>query len=87
MSTPFGKRGHFFEEWENGGNSWQRIEIPALGCSRITKEFLEEEKRALGDWWFSQEYLCQFRDTTDSLFKYDDVMASLDDDLEAWEMT
>jgi hypothetical protein len=84
MSTPFGKRGHFFEEWENGGKSWVRIEIPAPHCPRISEEFLQEEFKSLGDWWFSQEYLCQFRDTTDSLFKYDQVMESLDDDLEIW---
>jgi hypothetical protein len=84
MSTPFGKRGHFFEEWENGGKSWVRIEIPAQHCPRISEEFLQEEFKSLGDWWFSQEYLCQFRDTTDSLFKYDQVMGSLDDDLEIW---
>ena len=27
MSTPFGKRGHFFEEWTEGGSSWERIEV------------------------------------------------------------
>lgn len=86
MSTPFGKRGHFFEEWEHGGDSWERIEIPAYDCPRITKDFLAEESKALGDWWFSQEYLCQFRDTTDSLFKYDQVMAALDNDLDPWIM-
>jgi phage terminase large subunit-like protein len=26
MSTPYGKRGHFFEEWTNGGSFWERIE-------------------------------------------------------------
>ena len=29
MSTPFGKRGFFYEAWTKGGDSWQRIEVPA----------------------------------------------------------
>ena len=86
MSTPFGKRGHFFEEWENGGSQWEKITISAPECNRISPEFLEEEKRSLGEWWFAQEYLCEFRDTTDSLFKYDDIQEALSNDLEAWFM-
>ena len=31
MSTPFGKRGFFYEAWTKGGDSWQRIEVPARG--------------------------------------------------------
>jgi len=77
MSTPFGKRGHFYEAWENGGNLWERITIPASVCPRISKEFLTEEKASLGDWWFSQEYGCQFVQTTDQIFDYEVVMRAL----------
>src|SRR5262245_15448803 len=31
MSTPWGRRGHFFEAWENGGPRWERVKIPATG--------------------------------------------------------
>jgi len=81
MSTPWGKRGHFFEEW-SGGNQWERIEIPANKCPRISPAFLEEEKKSQGEWWFQQEYMCQFMETTDSLFTYDTIMAAMDDDLQ-----
>lgn len=81
MSTPWGKRGHFFEEW-TGGNLWERIEIPATVCPRISPVFLEEEMKSQGAWWFSQEYMCQFMETTDSLFNYDTIMAAMDDDLQ-----
>ncbi|NLB00629.1 MAG: hypothetical protein GX837_06665 [Methanomicrobiales archaeon] len=81
MSTPFGKRGHFFEAWSDGGDDWQRIKIPASRCPRIAPEFLEQERRAIGDWWFEQEYLCEFRQTTDSVFRYDDVMGAVSDDV------
>ena len=82
MSTPWGKRGHFFEEWSGGGESWERIEIPAHKCPRISPEFLEEERASLGEWWFLQEYACKFMETTDSLFTYDVIMKALDDTIE-----
>ena len=30
LSTPAGKRGVFFEEWMNGGHSWERYEVREL---------------------------------------------------------
>lgn len=81
MSTPFGKRGHFFEAWQDGGAEWDRIEIPATRCGRIAPAFLEEERRGMGDWWFRQEYLCEFVATTDQVFAYDLVMGALSDDV------
>ncbi len=77
LTTPFGKRGAFFEAWENGGPDWERTKITAYDCPRISKEFLEEERRGMGDWWFSQEYLCEFRDTTDQVFSYDVIMGAI----------
>jgi hypothetical protein len=83
MSTPFGRRGVFFEAYVNGSlESWERLEIPADKCPRITPEFLDEERKTLGDWWFSQEYECVFRDTTDQVFSWDLVKEALDDSLE-----
>ncbi len=82
MSTPWGKRGHFHHEWAEGGEAWERILITADDCPRISQAFLEEEKASLGDWWYSQEYYCEFRDTTDQLFSYDSVMQAFDDDIE-----
>jgi hypothetical protein len=67
MSTPFGKRGHFFEEWSQGGSSWERIECKASDCPRIPKQFLAEERASLGEWWFRQEYLCEFVETLDNV--------------------
>ena len=49
MTTPFGRRGHFWHGWSEGRN-WQRIEIPATEVPRISPEFLEEERSSLGTW-------------------------------------
>ena len=55
LSTPFGQRGWFYEEWVGAG-PWQRIHIPWRQCPRITAEFIAEETRALGQSWVDQEY-------------------------------
>ena len=60
MSTPFGKRGFFYEEWEHGGDRWMRVKAPASECSRITKEFIEEQRSILASDAFRQEYMCEF---------------------------
>ena len=60
LSTPYGKRGFFHEAWARGGPDWQRIEVPADRIARIAPEFLAQERRALGESWFRQEYCCSF---------------------------
>jgi hypothetical protein len=81
LSTPYGKRGYFFEQWTNGGQDWYRYEVPATECSRISPAFLEQERRSLGEWHFSQEYCCAFGETRDSVFSYESIMGSLSDDI------
>jgi hypothetical protein len=58
LSTPFGKRGFFYEAW-HGGESWHRVRVPASECPRITKEFLDEELRELGAQRFAEERMCR----------------------------
>ncbi len=60
LSTPYGKRGFFHDAWACGGDDWLRIEVPAARIARIPPHFLEEERRALGESWFRQEYCCSF---------------------------
>jgi hypothetical protein len=81
LSTPFGKRGWFFEAWNNS-DPWDRYRIVADECPRIPAEFLAEERRALGSRWFAQEYLCSFADTLDAVFSHDDIMAALSEDIQ-----
>jgi hypothetical protein len=81
LSTPFGKRGFFHQEWTGGGDSWHRTRITAYDVPRISAEFLEEERRSLGDWWFNQEYLCQFVETDDQVFSHDLILAAVSRDV------
>jgi predicted phage terminase large subunit-like protein len=68
LSTPRGKRGIFWRVWEHEAD-WTKVRVTAYECPRITKEFLERERRDIGEWWFAQEYLCEFRQDNDALFK------------------
>ncbi len=77
LSTPFGKRGFFHSEWTDG-QDWRKVKITADQCSRIDKSWLERERQMIGDWWFRQEYLCEFCETVDSVFNFDDISAALD---------
>jgi hypothetical protein len=84
LSTPFGKRGVFFEEWAgeaSDGSAWERYEVRAEECERIPASFLEEERRALPAWIYRQEYECSFEDTEDQLFGYDLVQSSITDEV------
>lgn len=80
MSTPWGQRGHFYEEWRDGGDVWRRFSLKATDNPRITPAFLDEERRALGDAWYRSEYLCEFTDTTNSTFRSEDVRNALSGD-------
>ncbi len=76
LSTPFGKRGFFHSEWTEG-QDWQKVKITADQCPRIDKDWLERERKMIGDWWFSQEYLCEFVETNDSFFNYADIHSAI----------
>lgn len=70
MSTPFGKRGWFYEEYTSQ-QEWDRIQATAYDCPRIPLSFLEEELAALGERWFRQEYLCSFEAAVGQVFDPD----------------
>lgn len=75
MSTPFGTRGFFYDAWRSD-ETWQRVEVPATLVPRISPEFLAEEERSMGRWWFEQEYLCRFLDAQDAVFRLADIEAA-----------
>jgi hypothetical protein len=76
LSTPAGRRGIFFEEWTEG-LGWQRFEITAEECPRISETFLAEERRSLPARIYRQEYECSFEDVEDAVFAYEDVQAAI----------
>ena len=83
MSTPFGKRGFFYEAWAHG-EDWERHAVPATQCPRIPAAFLEEERREVGEAWFAQEYLCEFIDSGGGWFSRNIVEEALCDGEPLW---
>ncbi len=59
LSTPFGRRGWFFDEWERG-QGWKKVRITWQDCPRITPEFIALERLSLGEQWVGQEFECRF---------------------------
>ncbi len=81
MSTPFGKRGHFYQAWTDGGDAWHRVRVPATDVERISPDFLEEERAAMGDWWYRQEYLCEFVQADDAFFRDGEAESAITSDV------
>jgi hypothetical protein len=79
LTTPFGKRGVFYEEW-TGGERWERYEVPASQCPRIPESFLEE-RRVLPSWVFRQEYECSFEETEDQVFTHEMIERAVTPDV------
>jgi Terminase large subunit, T4likevirus-type, N-terminal len=80
LSTPYGRRGIFHAEWTDGVG-WERYEVPATECPRIPASFLENERQSMPEWWFAQEFGCEFRETEDQIFTNSMIEAARDDEL------
>ena len=70
LSTPKGKRGFFFKEWMDAPEEAKTM-VLVTEISRISKEWIEQERNKLPDWLFRQEYLCEFVDNELSVFGSD----------------
>lgn len=83
MSTPYGKRGFFYEAWAYS-DGWERHSAAATDCPRIDPGFLEGERGAMGALWFAQEYLCEFIELGGGWFSRDLVEAALTEVAPLW---
>jgi hypothetical protein len=79
LSTPYGQRGIFYEEWTSGDSrEWQRFRVSAEQVPRISPAFLSGERRALGSRWFEQEYLCVFGELEGAVFSREAIERMFD---------
>jgi hypothetical protein len=85
LSTPFGKRGWYFSEWVSK-RPWERYSLTAAECPHITPEFLEEERDALGEYFFAQEYELAFHDPESAAFQRAYIDAAIDESVEQWDL-
>jgi Terminase large subunit, T4likevirus-type, N-terminal len=80
LSTPYGQRGFFYEEWTHGAEDWTRLTVPAEECPRISEQFLARERKDLSETWFQQEYMCQFTTNGSQMFSTDSIESALTND-------
>jgi hypothetical protein len=88
LSTPFGMSGWWAEAWHQSNpiEPWDKVMITAEQCPRIPKSFLEEERAALGEWWFLQEYMCQFMQDEFAVFREEDIAALSERTTKEWKL-
>jgi Terminase large subunit, T4likevirus-type, N-terminal len=81
LSTPAGSRGWFHELWtrEEVDEVWERYEITADNCPRISEEILEEARMTRGERHVRQEFYCSFEADTDAFFDPEDLDRALID--------
>jgi Terminase large subunit, T4likevirus-type, N-terminal len=85
LSSPFGTRGFFYEEWKRR-DQWDYFEVPATECPRISPEFLEAMRETMGEWWFLQEFMCQFMDAQTAAFRAADIERIVSEEVETWAL-
>ncbi len=89
MSTPFGTRGWWYEAWRSD-EPWDRYkatadDLPHDWYKPSKEEFLRREKRRLGEWWYHQEFYCDFLDAQTQVFTREEVERMFKEDLEEWD--
>lgn len=80
LTTPAGRRGWFFDAWQNG-TGWQKLSVTAAECPRISQEFLDEQRAELGDLMFRQEFENAFVDDGAQVISSELIEAALRDDV------
>jgi len=81
LSTPGPATGAFYDAWHDPSHRWHRISVPATDCPRITPEFLEEEREALGDQAFRREYMCEFTADETAVFSRELITSAFNRDI------
>ncbi len=85
LSTPDGMDPVFWQAWQSEEEDWERYMVTAVECPRITPAFLAQERRTQPEAVFAAEYLCEFRLSSGSLFRQEDIDNAFSDDLVEWK--
>ena len=81
LSTPAGASGEFHRAWSSG-EDWERVQITADQCPRISAEHLAAERIRLGDALYRQEYFGAFVSAPGSVFDAEVLAHMFGDDTE-----
>lgn len=76
LSTPWGRRGWFYQLHEDPVNGWERHKVTVFESAQYSEERIAEVRASLGSFTFSSDYLCEFGDTDSQLFSTESVRAA-----------
>lgn len=85
LSTPLGQRGWFWEAWKQCEDAkidgreepYRRFKRTCWDCPRLDQQFIENERRLIGDYWFRQEYEVEFLGNAGAVFRTEDIDRAL----------
>jgi phage FluMu gp28-like protein len=77
LSTPWGRDHVFYRSFKNP-NYWSQ-HVRAEECPRISKEFLEEQRRDIGELRYKMEYEAEFVENENCFFKQDLIRECIED--------
>jgi len=80
VTTPNAQRGHFYKLWtrEDLPASWSKHSITTAECTRISAEWLKDERDAISSRLYRQEYECAFLAASNSVLSADWLEAVAD---------
>lgn len=75
-------QGFFYHLWAEA-EGWEKIRIRASENPRLDPAILAEARLQLSASAYARDFECEFTEAEDALFRYNDIKAATDDDLEA----
>lgn len=87
LSTPWGKRGFFWKEWNGEARKgWRRHRYTWRDCPWMSEAMLRQEEASHGPLYVRQEYECEFLEATGEMpLDPDKFRALIDPNVEACE--
>ena len=88
LSTPAGKHpdNFFSNTWFDPEVDCHKVQVTADQCPRLSPEFLEKERKRLGELRWSEEYYCAFNSWELAAFSADLITAMFSDEFRAWKL-
>ena len=62
--------------------AWTKTFLPATQNPRLSRRFLAHERRSIPDLWFRQEWLVEFVELGNVVFRYEDLLAMMSGDVQ-----
>lgn len=77
LSTPWGRRGWFFEAWEDPAAGWERHRVTVHESNQYDERRIAEVKASVGSFVFSSDYMAVFGDTDSQVFAQEQIRAAV----------